>query len=43
MAGVRVSIEAQQLIGTVKLIEEGKHIIAELDGIRLLMQAGACM
>ena len=39
-AGERVRVEAQDLIGTVKLIEEGEHIIAELEGARLLMQGG---
>jgi len=30
-----VRIEAQGLIGSVKAIEEGEHIIAEIDGVRL--------
>jgi hypothetical protein len=32
----RVRVEAQQLIGSVRVIEEGEHIIAELDGGRLV-------
>lgn len=37
--GERVRVEAQELLGSVRVIEEGKHIIAELDGGRLLTLA----
>jgi hypothetical protein len=39
--GDRVRVAAQERIGTVKVIEEGKHIIAEIDGARLFMQGAA--
>jgi hypothetical protein len=39
-SGERVRVEAQDLIGTVTLIEEGEHIIAEIDGVRLWMAGG---
>jgi hypothetical protein len=39
-SGERVRVEAQDLIGSVKVLEEGAHIIAVLDGTRLLMQGG---
>lgn len=32
----RVRIETQELIGSVRVVEEGEHIIAEIDGGRLL-------
>jgi hypothetical protein len=28
-----VRVEAQELIGNVRVIEEGEHIIAEIDGV----------
>jgi hypothetical protein len=37
----RARVEAQDLIGNVRVIEEGKHIIAEIDGGRLLTLATA--
>ena len=40
-SGERVRVEAQDLIGTVKVIEEGERIIAEIDGARLLMLGAA--
>lgn len=39
--GERVRVEAQDLIGSVRLIEEGGHIIAEIDGGRLLTLGAA--
>jgi hypothetical protein len=39
-SGERVRVEAQHLIGNVKVIEEGEHIIAEIDGARLWMRGG---
>ncbi len=39
--GERVRVEAQDLIGSVRVIEEGEHIIAEIDGGRLFMQGPA--
>ncbi len=37
----RVRVEARELIGSVRVIEEGEHIIAEIDGGRLLMLGAA--
>jgi hypothetical protein len=34
-------LEAQDLIGSVRVIEEGEHIIAEIDGGRLLTLGAA--
>ena len=34
-------VEAQRLIGSVRVIEEGEHIIAEIDGGRLLTLGAA--
>jgi hypothetical protein len=34
--GECVRVEAQDLIGSVRVIEEGEHVIAEFDGGRLL-------
>lgn len=39
--GERVRVEAQDLIGSVRVSEEGGHIIAEIDGSRLFMQGPA--
>ncbi len=39
--GERVRVAAHDLIGSVRVIEEGEHIVAEIDGGRLLMQATA--
>jgi hypothetical protein len=35
--GDRVRVAARDYIGSVRVIEEGEHIIAEIDGGRLLM------
>jgi hypothetical protein len=39
--GDRVRVAAQDLLGSVRVIEEGDHIIAELDGGRLLALGAA--
>jgi hypothetical protein len=39
--GERVRVTAQDLIGNVRVIEEGEHIIAEIDGGRLLISSSA--
>lgn len=39
--GERARVTAQELIGNVRVIEESEHIIAEIDGGRLLMQGAA--
>ena len=35
--GERARVTAHELIGSVRVIEEGEHIIAEIDGSRLLI------
>lgn len=39
--GDRIRVAAQDYIGSVRVIEEGEHIIAEIDGGRLLMLGAA--
>jgi site-specific DNA recombinase len=39
--GDRVRVEAQDLIGSVRVIEEGEHIIGEIDGGRFLILGGS--
>ena len=39
--GERVRVEAHDLIGSVRVIEDGEHIIAEIDGGRLLTLGAA--
>lgn len=39
--GERVRVAAQELIGSVRVIEDGDHIVAELDGGRLLTLGAA--
>ena len=39
--GDRVRVAAHDLIGSVRVIEEGEHIIAEIDGGRLLIPSAA--
>lgn len=39
--GERVRVEAQELIGSARIIEEGDRIIAEIDGARLLTLGAA--
>jgi hypothetical protein len=39
--GDRARVTAQETIGSVRVLEEGEHIIAEIDGGRLLMLGAA--
>ena len=41
VGGTRARHAAQELIGSVRVVEEGEHIIAEIDGGQLWVQGAA--